>query len=228
MKYGIPKELQKLNGIYFTAWLVGVAFAATVLATAFSFVGFDSDNSVQMVRLPVRPQTEIIKSSGEEQNIATKFVECREFDIKHLLRNYYDVLSDGDREELSKYVDDVSGFSEEFLRQNIDYVEQYMDIQCYYMEGMMPGTYLVVAYSYAKFYGIGTTVPVINEFYVCSNAHGRYYICMKEVGEEVDAYNRFMFENSQIQEMYAMYKAERENAIRYDSQVKELLEKIQF
>lgn len=228
MKSDIKQRIQKFNWNLFYAGVLGIVFFLAVFLTIFSFGVVKPGNSMQMVRLPENDEARDIRQGSGQQDMATGFVECREFDIKSLLRNYYDVLSDGERTELSKYVDDVSGFTDEFLQKNLDYVEKYMDIQCYYMEGMMPGTYLVVAYGYVKFYGIDTTVPVMDEFYVCSNAHGRYYICKEDVGEEVDAYNRFMFESSQVVEMHELQQHERENAMEYDPEIEELLKKIGF
>ncbi len=228
MKFNIKERIQKFNRAFFSAWLLAFVFIGVVFLNVFSFWSVKPDNSMQMQRIPVKKNSVDTDNNGSEQDMVTGFVECREFEIRHLLRNYYDVLSSGDRTELSKYVDDVSGISDEFLSQNLEYVEKYMDIQCYYMEGMMPGTYLVVAYSYVKFYGIDTTIPVIDEFYVCSNAHGRYYICENDIGEEIETYNRYMFENSQILEMHKMQQQERENAMEYDPMVEELLKKIGF
>lgn len=228
MRFNLKSQLQKINRNLFNAWLLGIVLVVVVVLNLGSVFFYQKDNTMQSVRFVNSKAIDEKQKENSKLSSATNFVECKEFDIRLLLRNYYDVLSSGNRTELSKYVDDVSGYSDDFLQQNIDYVEQYMDIQCYYMEGMMPGTYLVAAYCYAKFYGIGTAVPVIDEFYVCSNAHGRYYICTKDVGEEIETYNRYMFDNSQIVEMHRMYETERDSAMDYDPQIEALLRKIDF
>jgi hypothetical protein len=225
MIHGWKKEQYRVWLNYFTAWLIALVLTASVLVTIFGAPHMSEKDNMNMVRIPQNADNMQVQ---DEENIAAansvNFVECREFDIRHLIKNYYISLSSGEREELSKYVDDTEGFSDEFLQENKDYVEEYMDIQCYYMEGMMPGTYLVAAYSYVKYYGVATTAAHIDEFYVCSNANGRYYICKKDVGEEITSYNEIMFGNQQIADMHEMADQERSNAISEDSSLGDLLE----
>lgn len=227
MKYLGDKNGYGIWMIHAMSWVMGVCVIIVCVAVFLSFFPLQTAGGQESVRL-IRQGQQSYKEyeSAVTLNNVNSFVECSEFDIKYLIKNYYDALKEGDRDTLAKYVDDVTDFSDEMLLQNKEYVENYMDIQCYYMEGMMPGTYLVAAYSYVKYYGIYTTVPNIEKFYVCTNANGRYFISNKNNGDEISSYNELMFGNSQITEMQEMAEQERAKAIQYDSQVKELLEKI--
>lgn len=211
--------------IRLSSWIIGIMVVAAVLSVILPYTPYHTDGEYS-VRLKKHEDLEDAEDNTSDSDNSNTFVPCNEFDIKYLIKNYYNALNNGSRDELGKYVDDSSVISNDELAANEAYVEDYMDIQCYYMEGMMPGTYLVVAYSYVKFYGVYTTAPNIDEFYVCTNASGRYYISMKDNGDEIRTYNELMFDNSQISDMIDMARRELDNAVKYDSSIRELVNKI--
>lgn len=96
------------------------------------------------------------------------------------------------------------------------YMEQMMSVRCYYAEGYVEDSYLVISYGYAKYHNYETTVPVIGKFYVRMNSSGSYYICNSVVSNERSSYNEIMFASRQAQEIYEMAQYELDTACEVD------------
>ena len=78
------------------------------------------------------------------------------------------------------------------------YIDSIKSLTCYMMDGMVEGSYIVVARC-----GVTTTlgaqvVIMLDAFYVCTNESGTYYICGGSVGDEVKSYNSIMLSDQKI------------------------------
>lgn len=168
---------------------------------------------------------ELTKADTVEDEITSgaSFGECKVFGIKKLIRDYYDAYLAEDDNELLKYIDTYGNMNIEeqnFARQ---YIEQYMDIRCYYMEASIKNAYLVVSYGYAKCRDIDTTIPVVDTFFVRMNSSGNYYICNSAASDESAAYNELMFEGSQVLELKSMAQYELDTACEVDSNLSDFV-----
>lgn len=176
----------------------------------------DSNQPDTSIRLHREDNSYIEETSSSSGN---SFRECDKFGIRKLINDYYDAYSRGDEELILKYVDTFGSMDEDNLHFAGEYVEQYMDISCYIMEGYVKDSYLVVAYGYSKFYDIDTTIPVIGKFFVRANTSGDYYICNSEVSNECTTFNELMFEGKQVEELRSMAEYEIETAIEVDKKL---------
>lgn len=183
----------------------------------------EEDDVSESIRIAHHTKEETTVGENNEQS-AVYFSECKIFGIKKLIHDYYEAYLSQDTEELFKYIDTMGDMSEEewdFARLNI---EQYMDIRCYYMEGYIEDSYLVVTYGYAKYYDINTTVPVIGTFFVRKNSSGNYYVCNSVVSNESSAYNEVMFDGRQVQELREMAQYELDTACEVDEVLRQFVE----
>lgn len=206
----------RVYGKRITSYIVFVILAVLVLVCLRPGELFvKNTKSKESIRL--RQEQNIYVEETENNIQSSTFVECDVFGIKKLIRDYYDAYLDEDDDEILKYIDtygDLDVSKRVFARKN---VEQYMDIRCYYMEGSIKGAYLVVSYGYAKYYGINTTVPIVDTFFVRMNSSGNYYISNSVVSDESKAYNEIMFEGKQVLEMKSMAEYELNTACEVDA-----------
>lgn len=172
----------------------------------------------------LRQEREVYKDEPVGNPQKSTFVECDVFGIKKLIRDYYDAYLGDNNDEILKYIDTFGDLDDEkraFAKEN---VEQYMNIRCYYMEGSIKGSYLVVSYGYAKYHGINTTVPVVDTFFVRLNSSGNYYISNSVVSDESEAYNEIMFEGKQVLEIKDMAEYELNTACEVDGGLREFVQ----
>lgn len=215
--------MERIRGKKITSYSI-IIFMLLLLAAALfpNHLLYGQDTEQKNVRLRQNTQ----KPQQEQQNIrenVNSFRECSIFGINNLIRNYYDAYLMKDDTELMKYIDTVGDMDEALRDFHRSYIEQIMGIRCYYAEGYVEDSYIVISYGYAKYYNYETTVPVIGKFYVRMNSGGSYYICNSVVSSERSAYNEIMFESRQAQEIYEMAQYQLDTACEVDTALNEFV-----
>ena len=129
------------------------------------------------------------------------FVEDMDYDIKSFVRQFYDYLASGDYELAMYMTNDSANLDRDKFMQLSGYIDSVKSLTCYMMEGMVDGSYIVVARC-----GVATTlgpqvVTMLNAFYICTNESGTYYICGSSVGDEVRSYNSIMLSDQIIEDV---------------------------
>lgn len=93
-----------------------------------------------------------------------------------LIKNYYKSYVDGDLDSLEKYATPITDDEKSFIIAMGQYFEEYQNIKVYAKEGIDKGSYFVSAYYEMKFYGVNTTAPGLDFFYVRTDKNGKLYI----------------------------------------------------
>lgn len=146
--------------------------------------------------------TEMAENSVKESKAAgtavSPFVEDMNYDIKDFIRQYYDYLAAGEYELAVYMTNDSTKLDREKFMELAGYIDSIKSLTCYMMDGMVEGSYIVVARC-----GVTTTlgaqvVTMLDAFYVCTNESGTYYICGGSVGDEVKSYNSIMLSDQKI------------------------------
>lgn len=146
--------------------------------------------------------TEMAENSVKESKAAgtsvSPFVEDMNYDIKDFIRQYYDYLAAGEYDLAVYMTNDSTKLDREKFMELAGYVDSIKSLTCYMMDGMVEGSYIVVARC-----GVTTTlgaqvVTMLDAFYVCTNESGTYYICGGSVGDEVKSYNSIMLSDQKI------------------------------
>ena len=207
--------MERIRGKKITSYCITIFMILLIAAALFPnhlLYGQDAEQkNVRIKRHTKEPQ--------EEQNVqenANSFRECSVIGINKLIRNYYEAYLMQDDTELMKYIDTVGDMNETLRNFQRNFMEQIMGIRCYYAEGYVEDSYIVISYGYAKYYNYETTVPVIGKFYVRMNSGGSYYICNSVVSNERSSYNEIMFQSRQAQEIYEMAQYQLETACEVD------------
>lgn len=167
------------------------------------------------VRLEGEEIVEIV-SPPQNDNL-NSFTECHVFGINKLIKDYYEAYIEENDDEILKYTDTFGNMDISYRKFCQNNIERFIGFQCYYMNGLIDDSYLVLSYGYAKCVGISTPVPIIGKFYVRMNAGGNYYICNSEISSENSAYNQSMFESNQARELFEMAKYELDTACEVDN-----------
>lgn len=136
------------------------------------------------------------------------FVEDMDYDIKSFVRQFYDYLASGDYELAMYMTNDSANLDRDKFIQLSGYIDSVKSLTCYMMEGMVDGSYIVVARC-----GVATTlgsqvVTMLNAFYICTNESGTYYICGSSVGDEVKSYNSIMLSDQMIEDIARKVRVE--------------------
>lgn len=108
-------------------------------------------------------------------------------EINALYETYYEAMKAKDIQTLSNIVDGYE-FTQEEVDKESEYVEDYRNISCYTLDGLLEDTYIVYVYHEVKFYNIDTWAPGLYGSYVCRNEDGSVYIQEGPVDGEVAAY----------------------------------------
>lgn len=215
--------MEKIRGKRITSYCIFVFMILLIVVVLIPQNAFLSNQKAKdTIRLMQRrPKQE---EKQKEETGSNSFAECRIFGIKKLINDYYDAYIMPDDKMILKYMDTFGDMDQGVRKFSQENVEQYMDISCYSMEGSVEGSYLVISYGYAKYYGINTTVPVVGTFFIRTNSSGSYYICNSVVSNESSAYNEIMFEGKQVQEMKEVAQYELDTACEVDLILKQFVE----
>lgn len=170
------------------------------------------------------PDTEngsvFVRGNWSENSYA--FTEDSNLEIKDLIRNYYNHLAEGDMQLAGYLINDADALLNNQFELKAEYIEEVKSLTCYIMDGMVDGTYIVVAKC-----GVKTTLGdnvfyMLEPFYVCTNESGGLYICSGDVGDEVKSYNSIMVSDSFISELQTMVSLDNSQAMSDDEAYSEL------
>ena len=123
-------------------------------------------------------------------------------EINSLYETYYTAMKNGDVETLSNIVDGYE-FTQEEVDKEREYVEDYRNIKCYTIDGLLENTYIVYVYNEVKFYNIDTWAPGLYGSYVCRNEDGTVYINEGMVEGEVAAFIEEMDNSEAVRDLNA-------------------------
>lgn len=157
-----------------------------------------------------------------EDKLVSSFVEDMDYDIKSFVRQFYDYLASGEYDLAMYMTNDSTNLDRDSFMRISSYVESVKSLTCYMMEGMVEGSYIVVAKC-----GVLTTlgaqvVTMLNAFYICTNESGTYYICGSDVGDEVKSYNSIMLSGQMIDDIEEQVRTDNEAAVSNQHNLREI------
>lgn len=158
----------------------------------------------------------------DEDEPVSSFVEDMDYDIKSFVRQFYDYLASGEYDLAMYMTNDSTNLDRDSFMRISSYVESVKSLTCYMMEGMVEGSYIVVAKC-----GVLTTlgaqvVIMLNAFYICTNESGTYYICGSNVGDEVKSYNSIMLSGQMMDDIEEQVRTDNEAAISNQHNLREI------
>lgn len=161
-------------------------------------------------------------TEAEADKLVEPFVEDMDYDIKSFVRQFYDYLASGEYDLAMYMTNDSTNLDRDKFMELSSYIESVKSLTCYMMDGMVDGSYIVVAKC-----GVLTTlgaqvVTMLNAFYICTNESGTYYICGSDVGDEVRSYNSIMLSAQTIEDIEEQVRLDNAAAVLNQHNLKEI------
>lgn len=120
----------------------------------------------------------------------------------------YDLLSKFDNNIMNNNIelamtdtDIFSDYDTTTLSEEAEYITGMQNMQCYVVNGMIDGTYVVVVNRNVEIEGLDEPLIDVDFYYVCTDESNNLYIVGTDVSEEVSSYNSIVVENQTIQDM---------------------------
>lgn len=134
-------------------------------------------------------------------------------EIFTLMGTYYNAISSKDVDAMKNIVDNFTAEDEALITSNT--IEAYSNINVYTKAYNETSYVTLVSYKY-KLAGIGTLVPGISQFYVCTNADGAYYICTAVPDVEVQTFIEETVKSSEVQAIVSQIQSDFDAALASD------------
>lgn len=101
-----------------------------------------------------------------------------------LMCTYYNALGVGDAEAVELICNQVDEMEKIKIQELGNYVESYPAVDVYTKSGPLENSYIVFAYTKAKFVGFEEEVAGLQLFYVCTDEAGKLYLNEGEISQE--------------------------------------------
>ncbi len=157
---------------------------------------------------------------GETEAMELETVEAQtQEQITELVKRYFQALADCDIETLNNICETTEAFDADTLTQQTSYIENYQNVDCVVIGGLVEGTYIVYVYYQMKFQYIDTPAPALGQLYVKTDIDGLPYIYMGIIDGELSAYIAEVTAGEQISALAEEVNGELEQARRSDTKL---------
>lgn len=152
--------------------------------------------------------------------------ETEDSAIHNLVTGYIDAAYiKADMEAVALVVDDTTNINVDSYKSRQKYIELYENIKCYKLESAIENAYIVFVTYDAKLYNIDTLIPAAETFIVKFNqTEGKFFIHNMTEAEKLDGYIAKGSQFEIINKMSADVLARLEQALKSDSELKEVYE----
>lgn len=146
----------------------------------------DQESALEQESEMVETQVETETGETQEEEIIPDVPLERDANpaVNTLIYTYYDALANGNADtiaSISNVLDDMGRIKVQELG---NYIEWYPVVEIYSKPGPEENSYIVFAYTKAKFNGYEEEVAGFQTFYVCTDAEGNVYLNEDEISQE--------------------------------------------
>lgn len=147
-------------------------------------------------------------------------------EINELIEKYFDAVLARDVETLNKIVESDHRLTEDEISKSGEYIEDYQNISCYTMKGLLDNTYIVYVYYEVKLLNIETAAPSLVRMYVCRNSEGSVYIYNGSISDEMEAYAEQMDNNEDVRILVSEVNKSLKTACDADADLEEFYNRV--
>ncbi|MGI6107632.1 MAG: hypothetical protein ACOX8B_06815 [Lachnospiraceae bacterium] len=148
-------------------------------------------------------------------------------EITALMERLLNAIRDGDIDTLNDIIVRDTELDADSITAEARYIEGFDNISCYTIDGLVDGTYIVYLYYEERYLNIGTAVPDLHRYYVCTNDDGTLYIDMREHDGEVDAYMEEVSQWPEIQALVSDVNTKLQDAVNSDAALADFITRLQ-
>lgn len=154
----------------------------------------------------------VSETSDVEQSVSEE--------IDSLVQTYLNLSLICDMDELAKIVTNTEFIKEEELRNKQQMIESYQNIECYTVNGLQAGEYLVYVYSEVKFTGIDTPAPGLTRLYVVTDQDSTLRVETGVLSQKVQDMIGETDKSEEVQKIIQTVNYKLEEAINKDEQLR--------
>ena len=209
--------------IYMIAVIAVIAVALAILFARGHFSNNDNDDNETVG--PVI-NVESTEETTQESTVSNELIEDGYQNINKLINEYFRARKECDVEALSKIISNTASISEEKLKKESEYIEDYKNIKCYTKRGLLEDTYIAYVYYEYKFLNIDTTAPAMIRMYICTNDSGDVYIYNDSVDGEVASYMEEINNGEDVVSLFNDTDDRLKKAIESDENLKDFYTKL--
>lgn len=176
-------DLERFLSIYGKYCILGAIALVLIIILVVSVVmgGNEEPEEGQVLNISTESATE---TTAPEESLEMNAIP----EINDLFTRYFEAMKNRDVATLTSIVASNTEITQEDVDKQNEYIEDYVNINCYTREGLLEDTYIVFVYYENKFTNIDTTAPALYRYYVCKNEDGSFIISNGTVDGEVAAY----------------------------------------
>lgn len=142
-------------------------------------------------------------------------------EINKLMKAYYSAKLKSDKDKLKTLVSDPNDIpSQNKLKNEVQFYEDYSNIKCYVKKSYQEGTYIVFTYYEIKIYNIKTLVPALTEYYVITDNKGNLKIVSGELDQQTYDYCKARKKDADVVKLSDQTDAKLKNALKKDKTLK--------
>ncbi|MGN0297941.1 MAG: hypothetical protein ACI4C1_01955 [Lachnospiraceae bacterium] len=170
--------------------IIGIGAAVTVIictVLGLSIIDSKNESGRDLEKTMAFSVVNMEREQSDVKEGETNLAEEENADIVELIKRYYATLAACDIDTLNDIVATTSGIDADDLRMEEELIEDYENIVCYIMDGLVNNTYIVYVYYEIKFVNIGTLAPGLSCMYVCRDTDNTVYI-NEELTSEIKTY----------------------------------------
>lgn len=160
----------------------------------------------------------------DEAGLSAKKSELKNNEVEEidaLVTNYLKGMLTCDLVTLGDIVTDVESIDVVDMQGKQKLIEQYENIECYTLDGLKDGEYLVYYYNEVKFSGIDTAAPGLNRLYIMTE-NGHQKIVTGHLRQEVQDFIEEADQSDEVQQIINTVNYKLEQAINEDDNLREL------
>jgi hypothetical protein len=190
-----------------------------------STISEDQSNDANVIPPDIRPSKtsdEMMTPTPTPKITVTKLKKTDVSGINQLMLDYFAAKLTGDTNKLTNLLSDPTKvMTEEQLKNETKYIEDYRNIQCYTKDGIQKGAYVLYVSVEIKYININTTVPTIRQFYLVTDEEGKQKIYSDEMNTELKEFYEARNMDSDVQDLFQQTNDRVEKAIKEDKNLKE-------
>lgn len=170
----------------------------------------------------------LIPTGGGSSNEVSDadLVKCDKEEINSLVSSYFQAKRDVDMEAMEPLVSDINQVDQQKLITQAEYVEDYQNITCYYLENKDNGAYRVYVRYDMKLKNINTLAPCLSGLYVTVGSDGKSLIYLSALDENEEEFILAADKNSHVAEIQKDVASKLQAAIDGDDAFRQLYQKM--
>lgn len=122
-------------------------------------------------------------------------------EINELVKGYFTARASVDMDKLGTIVSNIANIQEDELKSVAEYVEGYENIDCYTVDSVEKGSYVVLAYTDIKLKGIDATAPGLTGLYVNKDDKGNYVVFNGLLSDELNAFRQTVYDCEGVKDL---------------------------